>query len=163
MKLVSRQNHLNYCSRINISVILRLILNLIGEALGAIGDTSVIPLLDEYSKDSTVEVAETCELALQRLKWIDNAKTKEENLSENPYASVDPAPPAETRNVKELTDVLMDESASLFDRYRAMFSLRNLRTEESVLALGKGQHNIIQRIREFDLQEIKNKKLCLFW
>lgn len=112
--------------------------NLIGEALGAIGDTNVIPLLDEYSKDSTVEVAETCELALQRLKWIDNAKTTKENVSENPYASVDPAPPAETRDIKELTEVLMDENASLFDRYRAMFSLRNLRTEESVLALAKG-------------------------
>ena len=111
---------------------------MIGEALGAIGDTSVINLLEEYSKDTVKEVAETCELALKRLKWIDETKSKELNLSENPYASVDPAPPAETRNIKELTEVLLDENASLFDRYRAMFSLRNMRSEESVLALAKG-------------------------
>ncbi|OXU24400.1 hypothetical protein TSAR_012889 [Trichomalopsis sarcophagae] len=110
-----------------------------GEALGAIGDTNVISVLEEYSKDPTVEVAETCELALKRLKWIESqGETKEKDLSKNPYASVDPAPPAQTKNVKELTDILLDEKASLFERYRAMFSLRNLRTEESVLALAKG-------------------------
>jgi len=109
-----------------------------GEALGAIGDTSVIPLLETYSKDPAVEVAETCELALKRLKWIENAKAKEQNLSENPYASVDPAPPAETKNIEELTKVFLDDSAPLFERYRAMFSLRNICSEESVLALAKG-------------------------
>lgn len=117
---------------------LKEIITFVGEALGAIGDTTVIPILEEYSKDPTIEVAETCELALRRLQWIDGTNNRDQNLSENPYASVDPAPPAETRNIEELTEVLLNEKASLFDRYRAMFSLRNLRTEESVLALAKG-------------------------
>lgn len=107
--------------------------------MGAIGDTNVISVLEEYSQDPIIEVAETCELALKRLKWIESQdETKDNDLSKNPYASVDPAPPAKTENVKELTDILLDEKASLFERYRAMFSLRNLRTEESVLALAKG-------------------------
>jgi deoxyhypusine monooxygenase len=118
--------------------IINLILNLLGEALGAIGNTSVIPILNEYSKDSIIEVAETCELALNRLKWIENDKINEENLSENPFASIDPAPPALIKDISILTKVLLNENASLFDRYRAMFSLRNLQTKESTLALIKG-------------------------
>ena len=94
--------------------------------------------MEEYSKDPTVEVAETCQLALQRLIWIKEGKTKEENLSENPYASVDPAPPAIHSNIEKLTTTLLDENIPLFERYRAMFSLRNMRTKESALAIAKG-------------------------
>lgn len=110
-----------------------------GEALGAIGDVSVVPILEEFSRDPVVEVAETCQLALSRLNWISDSKNTSEELSSNPYASVDPAPPAATNDVNKLKELLLDESASLFDRYRAMFSLRNLRTDESILALGEGE------------------------
>ncbi|PNF36784.1 hypothetical protein B7P43_G11167 [Cryptotermes secundus] len=34
--------------------------------------------------------------------------------------------------------MLKDENLNLFDRYRAMFTLRNLKTSESILALGEG-------------------------
>lgn len=108
-----------------------------GEALGAIGDASVIPVLEEYSKDPVPEVAETCQLALDRLQWLqrnDISKYKEKS----PYQSVDPAPPSEVNNVDSLKKTLLDESASLFERYRAMFALRNLRTTESIIALGEG-------------------------
>lgn len=40
--------------------------------------------------------------------------------------------------VEVLRDRLCDASLSLYERYRAMFSLRNINTEESVLALCKG-------------------------
>uniref|UniRef100_A0A023EP29 Deoxyhypusine hydroxylase n=1 Tax=Aedes albopictus TaxID=7160 RepID=A0A023EP29_AEDAL len=106
------------------------------EALGAIGASEVEQILVKYSKDPVVEVAETCEIALGRVRWL---KNKEANLVDNnPYASVDPTPPAETSNVAELQKILMNDDESLFNRYRAMFSLRNLRTEESVLALATG-------------------------
>lgn len=61
---------------------------------------------------------------------------------ENPYSSVDPAPPAPRKSVPELREQLLDESLSLFDRYRAMFTLRNLGTEEAVLALGDGEKDL---------------------
>ncbi|XP_011313357.1 deoxyhypusine hydroxylase [Fopius arisanus] len=109
-----------------------------GEALGAIGDDEVIPILEEYSKDPVIEVAETCQLALKRINWLKESKNHPENLSENPYSSVDPAPPCKIRDVEKLKEILLNENASLFERYRAMFSLRNLRTAESVLALGEG-------------------------
>ncbi|XP_043266455.1 deoxyhypusine hydroxylase isoform X2 [Venturia canescens] len=109
-----------------------------GEALGAIGDVQVIPILEEYSKDSVTEVAETCQLALERIKWLEKSKSSSEELPENPYASVDPAPPVGITKVSILKETLLDENAPLFDRYRAMFALRNLRTEESVLALAAG-------------------------
>ncbi|KAF7414699.1 hypothetical protein HZH68_003188 [Vespula germanica] len=108
-----------------------------GEALGAIGDMSVIPLLDQYSKSLIPEIAETCELALKRLKWLQSSDC-EENLLKSPYMSIDPAPPAETTDVHNLKKTLLDENKSLFDRYRAMFALRNLQTPDSILALSEG-------------------------
>ena len=51
---------------------------------------------------------------------------------------MDPSPPAKTCNVEELKKILLDEKDDLFNRYRAMFSLRNLRTKDAVLSLGAG-------------------------
>lgn len=112
---------------------------ILGEALGAIGDASVIPVLEEYSKDPVSEVAETCELALNRLQWLKLNGTSI-NLEKSPYMSVDPAPPAEIDDVDKLRDILLDENVPLFERYRAMFSLRNMRTSKSILALGEGKY-----------------------
>ncbi|XP_018345130.1 PREDICTED: deoxyhypusine hydroxylase [Trachymyrmex septentrionalis] len=108
-----------------------------GEALGAIGEPSVIPLLEKYRKDPIPEVAETCELALNQLRWLDS-NSNAKNLQKNSFSTIDPAPPAEITDIKVLRNILLDESESLFDRYRAMFSLRNLSTRESILALTEG-------------------------
>lgn len=108
-----------------------------GEALGAIGDSVVLDLLKEYSQDPVVEVAETCQLAVRRLEWLQSGG-EDASSDKNPYCSVDPAPPAAKKNVSELRSILLDQSLPLFERYRAMFALRNLGTEEAVLALGDG-------------------------
>lgn len=52
---------------------------------------------------------------------------------------MDPAPPAVSKSVSELRSDLLNESLPLFERYRAMFALRNLGNEEAVLALGDGR------------------------
>lgn len=112
-----------------------------GEALGAIGDPVVLDLLKEYSQDPVIEVAETCQLAVRRLEWLQSGGEKQlndGNMDKNPYCSVDPAPPAVRKSVSELRTILLDESLPLFERYRAMFALRNLGNEEAVLALGEG-------------------------
>ncbi|ENN77700.1 deoxyhypusine hydroxylase [Dendroctonus ponderosae] len=106
------------------------------EALGAIGSSDMVNILERFKNDSSVEVAETCQLALERINWLqspDNSK-----CSENPYHSVDPAPPAQLKTVEELKGILINDKESLFNRYRAMFSLRNLRSKEAVEALGEG-------------------------
>lgn len=106
-----------------------------GEALGAIGEPSVLELLTEYCQDPVTEVAETCQLAVARLQWLQSGQAQDDS---SPYASVDPAPPAPSKSTSELRDVLLNESLPLFDRYRAMFALRNLGTEEAALALADG-------------------------
>ncbi|KAG7280747.1 hypothetical protein CRUP_037677 [Coryphaenoides rupestris] len=113
-----------------------------GEALGAIGDPVVLPILEEYSKDPVIEVAETCQLALRRLEWLQSGVQLEGVVDNNPYSSVDPAPPAPRKSIPELRGVLLDESLPLFERYRAMFALRNNGSEEAVLALGDVKSSI---------------------
>ncbi len=113
-----------------------------GEALGAIGKytTEVKDILIKYSNDQYPEVAETCQLALRRLEWLERQSQKaEKDLSENPYYSVDPAPPDAAKNVSELKKKLLNEDESLFERYRAMFGLRNIGSDEAVLALCDGE------------------------
>lgn len=95
----------------------------------------MLTVLEKYLNDPVVEVAETCQLAIERIKWVQTRKTGE-HLSENPYHSVDPAPPAAETDVAKLKATLLDENSTLFERYRAMFSLRNVRTKEAVEALG---------------------------
>ncbi|XP_032682172.1 deoxyhypusine hydroxylase [Odontomachus brunneus] len=108
-----------------------------GEALGAIGEPTVIPLLEKYSKDPVPEVAETCDLALSRLRWLES-NSNADGSQNNPYMTIDPAPAAEITDVRVLRKILLDQSETLFNRYRAMFSLRNLNTLESILTLVEG-------------------------
>ncbi|XP_038212226.1 deoxyhypusine hydroxylase [Zerene cesonia] len=107
-----------------------------GEALGAIGDPNLIELLERYKNDPAIEVAETCQIALQRLSWV--SQSSDENLSRSKFLSIDPAPPSTEQDVETLKSTMLDEKKSLFERYRAMFSLRNLGTTESINALGEG-------------------------
>ncbi|XP_044758379.1 deoxyhypusine hydroxylase [Coccinella septempunctata] len=107
------------------------------EALGAIGSEEALEYLEEYKHDKVVEVAETCELALERIKWLKNSGDETKNLSQSLYNSVDPAPPALSTNISELKEILMDNKATLFNRYRAMFALRNIGSEKAIAALGE--------------------------
>ncbi|KAH9509730.1 Asparagine synthetase domain-containing protein 1 [Bulinus truncatus] len=109
-----------------------------GEALGAIGDSTALEVLKQFVNDPVVEVAETCQLAVHRIQWVSENSNSETDLPKNPYYSVDPAPPSKLRDVKDLKEALLDESLPLFQRYRAMFTLRNIGTTEAVLALAEG-------------------------
>jgi len=116
-----------------------------GEALGAIGDEVALDVLKSHLKDPVVEVAETCELAVERIEWLKRQRESagEESLSDNPYNSVDPAPPsadAAKMSTEELKAILIDEELPLFRRYRSMFELRNRGGSEAVAALCAGLH-----------------------
>ena len=106
------------------------------EALGAIGDLSIRSVLEKYCCDPSCEVAETCQISLERIKWLQ--KEKEKFVDNNPYKSVDPAPPLMSGSISEWRHQLMDSSLPLFARYRAMFALRNHGGREAVLALVTG-------------------------
>ncbi|XP_026941365.1 deoxyhypusine hydroxylase isoform X1 [Sagmatias obliquidens] len=111
-----------------------------GEALGAIGDPEVLEILKQYSTDPVIEVAETCQLAVRRLEWLQQHSG--EPVAQGPYLSVDPAPSAEERDVGRLRVALLDEARPLFDRYRAMFALRDAGGEEAALALAEGEEGL---------------------
>lgn len=119
------------------------------EALGAIGSSRSIPALEKCAEgDSSVEVGETCRLALDFLRWKlaggvegdgDDAPMACACML-SPYSSVDPAPPHpkhEALSTVEIGAILVDEKAPLFERFRAMFSLRNRGGADSVRELGK--------------------------
>jgi deoxyhypusine monooxygenase len=47
------------------------------EAMGAIGDRSVIPVLERFASDPLPEVAESCVVALDLLAWVQRAEFAE--------------------------------------------------------------------------------------
>ncbi|PSS02112.1 armadillo-type protein [Coniella lustricola] len=100
------------------------------EALGAIGHDSQLDILCEYKDRAgeNVAVKETCEIAIDRIKWENSEQRKQEKLRASDFASIDPAPPMpeSQKTVEELGQELMDTSVPLFIRYRAMFALRDL-------------------------------------
>nr|NVI76140.1 nero [Cucujiformia] len=106
------------------------------EALGAIGSERAINILEKFKDDSVIEVAETCQLALERINWI-NCSNENGDIFHSPYNSVDPAPPHVNSDTTALKNILFDDELSLFERYRAMFALRNLGTQKSVNILGE--------------------------
>lgn len=55
-----------------------------GEALGAIACPSVKEILQKYAQDPCPEVAETCQIALGRVEWVEKSG-KDTN---SPYDSV---------------------------------------------------------------------------
>ncbi|CAI9089321.1 OLC1v1023879C1 [Oldenlandia corymbosa var. corymbosa] len=107
------------------------------EALGAIALERNIPLLKKsLVSDPAQEVRETCELALSRIEDIKNVKVDvPSRIDASPYLSVDPAAPASGRSICELRGTLLDEEKSMYERYAALFALRNNGAEEAVSAI----------------------------
>ncbi|QLG74660.1 hypothetical protein HG535_0G05430 [Zygotorulaspora mrakii] len=112
------------------------------EALGALGDKDSLDVLETaFKEDPSVDVRATCELAIDRIKWQHSEKKTKESLQPSLYSSIDPAPPLALErdyNVEELKELLNDPKKPLFERYRAMFRLRDIGTDEAALALATG-------------------------
>ena len=88
----------------------------------------------------SLQVAETCQLAVRRLEWLQQHSGG--SAVRGPYLSVDPAPPAEEHDLGQLREALLDEARPLFDRYRAMFALRDAGGKEAALALAEGEEGL---------------------
>jgi deoxyhypusine monooxygenase len=105
------------------------------EALGAIGSPTYIEVLSKYCDHPAREIRETCQIAVDLIKW----REVQEKVPKSSYLSVDPAPALSSVNkISELTANLLDTDKSLFHRYRAMFSLRDMNSDDSSLALVAG-------------------------
>jgi len=107
------------------------------EALGAIGGDEAEQVLNKFKDHKLSEIKDTCSIALSLSAWKkQNAEKKDANSDHPVYHSVDPAPPAEKKSVTDLRAQLLDHNISLFERYKAMFALRNTGTPEAIEALG---------------------------
>ncbi|KFM24869.1 Deoxyhypusine hydroxylase [Auxenochlorella protothecoides] len=106
-----------------------------GEALGAIGSPACIPPLRDHAADGCLEVAQTCQLALQRIEFLEGHEPCDPSAPQR-YLSVDPTPPAPAATpTPALAATLLDDGARIFDRYRALFALRDRGGEEALEAL----------------------------
>jgi deoxyhypusine monooxygenase len=113
------------------------------EAVGAIGSADAHALLASHAADPAPEVAQTCELALARVAFYGKTGGKGgdgdggvDGESVPRYLSVDPAPPAPASTpTPVLAATLADEAAPLWDRYRALFALRDRGGPDAVAAL----------------------------
>jgi deoxyhypusine monooxygenase len=107
-----------------------------------------LELLKQLRDDTKEEevVRETCDIAVDRIEWEHGLQKGTEKLkkrygmicfgnralltTESDFTSIDPAPPlpqsTETPSIPELEKTLLDTSLPLFQRYRAMFALRDL-------------------------------------
>ncbi|KAJ4885058.1 Deoxyhypusine hydroxylase [Raphanus sativus] len=110
------------------------------EALGAIGLAGNAEILKKsLILDPAQEVRETCELALKRieeLSSVDAEKNQSDTTERSPFMSVDPAAPAAAfSSVHQLREILMDETKGMYERYAALFALRNHGGDEAVSAI----------------------------
>ncbi|GJE88815.1 HEAT repeat domain-containing protein [Phanerochaete sordida] len=126
------------------------------EAMGAISSSDSVPILKKYANDSNRSVRETVEIALDKIEWDHSeegqkARKQLEEAEEQVYTSIDPAPPTSgllkakpapvdisDEAINDLRSKLLDKNLPLFQRYRAMFALRNIGTPAAVDALAAG-------------------------
>ncbi|CAK5279908.1 unnamed protein product [Mycena citricolor] len=132
------------------------------EAMGAISAPASLPVLREFLGDANRSVRETCEIAIAKIEWDNSEEGKRhaesavDDSAAPTYTSIDPAPPSsgffagarapastfsDAENVKRIAAQranMLDTDLPLFERYRAMFALRNIGTPDAVDALAAG-------------------------
>ncbi|WVQ79672.1 deoxyhypusine hydroxylase [Cryptococcus sp. DSM 104549] len=109
------------------------------EALGAIGAAESLPILRKYMEDENREVRETCEVAVGKIEF--DLSEEGQKRKQNPdFPTIDPAPSAASSTVPALRAELLNTKLPLFERYRAMFALRDYGagSKEAVEALADG-------------------------
>ena len=122
-------------------------------------------VLIHYKNDKQRVVAETCELAVDKLKYEEEAARP---CEQSPYCSFDPAPALPIESLEELRRIYLDPKQRLFKRYQAMFTLRNMNSAESVAVLVEGfrddsalfRHEIGISLIVLDLPSLILRRVC---
>jgi len=114
------------------------------EALGNIDNQNNIDLLTKFLSSEHDIIKETCELSIDNLKWMNQTNQGEtEGLNKGGfiYDTNDPAPPFNFKtnphysNLKILEEILINKNETLFNRYRVIFTLREMSNEEAAKLL----------------------------
>ena len=130
-------------------------------SLAALDGTGAYDFLQKYTTDSAQEVADTCQLALSKLDWVKTDEAIGFDFKDNPFKTNDPAPPFMKGSMNDWVQLINDESLSLFDKYRVMYSLRNTGTDEAVDALissFQSKSVLYRHELAFVLGQLKNKR-----
>lgn len=99
------------------------------EAIATFGNPEYICVLEKYTGPNTPKsLAETCLVGIQNIRNNGSA--------ESAFGSFDPAPPAEEASIETLSSIYNSPNSPLFERYTAMFALRDLGSKEAVHVLG---------------------------
>ena len=138
------------------------------EALGVIArqspeTTSLVSLdaLEQGCSYQPTELSDACKIALSTIEYHGSEEAKTERLPKNPLVAVgaepwaDPAPPfpIHDQDYFDLQWILLNEEETLHRRLRALYSLRNLNSPESRLAIKDGLEcrNIYLRVQVADV------------
>lgn len=104
------------------------------EGLAAMGSLETADLLAEIGASDNGPLAQTCRIAAESLR-----KGKKQ-MCACQYTSVDPAegdPDATLADVPRYSSLLLSDATPLWERYVAMFTLRNLGSDECIDALSR--------------------------
>lgn len=121
-----------------------IVLHEAAEALGNIDSSHNIKLLEKFLNYEDDIIKETCEISVENLNWM--MKTDHgasEGLSKEKlfYKTNDPAPPFnflsteeqnKYKNIENIREILHNESETIFNRYRALFTLREFNNDRAV-------------------------------
>lgn len=114
------------------------------EGYANLNPKNIQKLLEKFKGVDDELINETCELALDLKQWNEETNQGEKeglDLTKLKHVTNDPAPPYNPENnenyksVAWLKDLLLDPKQPIFERYRAMFTLREIGTEEACEAL----------------------------
>lgn len=96
--------------------------------------------MSQFIVDNSISVAETCYIASKKIEDAKSMRSDTDYAQQSPFDSYDPAYPFINKNIEELESIFL-QSPCLYERYKAMFSLRNMKTPEAVFILEKGFEN----------------------
>ena len=121
-----------------------IVLHEAAEALGNISSDNNIKLLERFLNYEDDIIRETCEISVENLNWMkntDNGLKEGLNNIKLQYNSNDPAPPfnykddSKYNSIEKIRNIMHNKDETYFNRYRALFTLREFNSDEAVKVL----------------------------
>jgi len=118
-----------------------IVLHEAAEALGNIDSCNNIKLLEKFLNYEDDIIKETCEISVDNINWMKetiHGKTEGLDKLKLVYRTNDPAPPFNFKNdslytdIESIRNIMHNEKATMFNRYRALFTLREFNNDRAV-------------------------------